>query len=109
MKVKYANVSLELEEYYKIKFYRLCKVWMRRVECLCSKLKIRDAHTLENIITTYVERGSIIHSDGWKGYSKLSDLGYFHDTVILDREFVISTGVHTNRIEGFWSAFKRKC
>ena len=72
--------------------------------------ELRDAFTLEQIITTYVERGSIIHSDGWRGYRSLSELGYdyVHETVIHEREFVSSTGVHTNRIEGLWSAFKRK-
>ena len=70
----------------------------------------RNASTLEHIITSYVERGSIIHSDGWRGYRSLSELGYeyVHETVIHEREFVSSTGVHTNRIEGLWSAFKRK-
>ena len=70
----------------------------------------RDTRTLEHIITTYVERGSIIHTDGWPAYNSLAHLGYeyAHEKVIHEREFVSSTGVHTNRIEGLWSAFKRK-
>ena len=68
----------------------------------------RDAATLENIICNNVEGWSIIHSDGWRGYARLNELGFLHETVIHEREFVSSTGVHTNRIEGIWSAFKRK-
>ena len=41
----------------------------------------RSAETLEAIITRHSEPGSIIYSDGWKGYMGLNDLGFRHFTV----------------------------
>ena len=69
---------------------------------------IRDQSTLEEIILRYVNLGSIIHTDGWPGYENLANIGYEHEVVIHKYEFVSSSGVHTNRIESLWGAFKRK-
>ena len=68
----------------------------------------RDQRTLEDIILKYIRQGSVIHSDGWRGYNNLSNLGYEHKVVIHKNQFVTEEGVHTNRIESLWGAFKRK-
>lgn len=40
-----------------------------------------SAKSLENAIKTSVEPGSVIHTDGWEGYSGLSRIGYTHEVV----------------------------
>ncbi|KAG0441559.1 hypothetical protein DMUE_0961 [Dictyocoela muelleri] len=68
----------------------------------------RDASTLIPNIERYVKRGSIVYTDGWRGYSSLSAHGYIHFTVNHRNHFVNPfTGVHTNTIEGNCAAFKR--
>ncbi|CAG8477413.1 4456_t:CDS:1, partial [Scutellospora calospora] len=41
----------------------------------------RDKETIREIIEKYVEKGSIIHTDCWKGYIGIEDLGIIHGTV----------------------------
>lgn len=54
------------------------------------------------IILDNVALGSTEWTDEHKSYSKLSSLGYDHDTVCYNREFVSSdTGVNTQAIESF--------
>lgn len=45
--------------------------------------RVADASAirLENAIKTAVEPGSIVHTDGWEGYSGLSRIGYVHEVV----------------------------
>lgn len=74
----------------------------------------RNRETIENIISNNVHEGSIIHTDMWRGYIGLSELEYTHRTVNHSRVFVNPhSGVHTNTIEGTWSALKdfipRRC
>lgn len=40
-----------------------------------------SAESLENAVKTGVESGSVIHTDGWEGYSGLSKIGYTHEVV----------------------------
>lgn len=67
----------------------------------------RKARTLEDIILRNVTRGSIIHSDGWKGYSRLSSIGYRHSVVVHGKEFVAADGTHTQAIESQWRQLRR--
>lgn len=70
----------------------------------------RNSETLKNIIENNVLSGSIIRTDLWKGYSYLSrSEDYLHQTVNHSRFFKDpETGIHTNTIEGTWSALKRR-
>ena len=63
----------------------------------------RKAATLEAIIKQWIKPGTIIHSDCWKGYSKLAKMGYTHITVNHSKEFMNSeTAACTNCIESEW-------
>ena len=63
----------------------------------------RKRETLELLIKKYIQRGSIIHSDCWRAYNHLKDIGYTHKTVNHSRHFKDPiTGACTNRIECDW-------
>lgn len=66
----------------------------------------RRAETLLNVISTYVNPGSIVYTDCFRSYSNLSDL-FEHYSVNHSINFVDPiTGVHTNTIEGTWNGVK---
>jgi len=48
--------------------------------------RVADASglSLEGAVKEGVELGSIVHTDGWEGYSELSELGYVHEVVRKD-------------------------
>ena len=59
------------------------------------------------IIQKWIKPGSIIHSDCWKAYSKLSKLGYTHVTVNHSKEFKnLESAACTNCIESEWQHAK---
>lgn len=69
----------------------------------------RDAATLIPIIQANVAPGSVIHSDEWAAYRSLSQLGYIHETVNHQHNFVDpATGAHTQLIERSWLDAKMK-
>ena len=70
----------------------------------------RTAETLVAVIRQHVLPGTTICTDLWRGYSRLSDINnYEHFTVNHSLHFKDpETGVHTNTIEGTWSAMKAK-
>ena len=65
--------------------------------------------TLQAIIRGHVEVSTVIHSDGWRGYDGLVDIGF-------DKHFRVNHGNnefasgerHINGIESFWSYAKRR-
>lgn len=65
--------------------------------------------TLQAIIRGRVSLDSIIHSDGWRGYNGLVDVGFDkHYRVNHSKnEFVVGDS-HINGIESFWSYAKRR-
>ena len=68
----------------------------------------RDHHVLIPIIKQHVRPGTLIITDGWKGYLPITKHGYLHEDVNHSRNFVNpSTGAHTNTIEGCWFHVKR--
>ena len=65
--------------------------------------------TLQNIIRGRVALDSVIHSDGWRGYNGLVDVGYSKHLRVNDSDDVFAIGdVHINGIESFWSFAKRR-
>ena len=69
----------------------------------CSKA------TLQEIIRGHITPDAVIHSDGWRGYDGLVDIGF-------DKHFRVNHGAnefakgerHINGIESFWSYAKRR-
>jgi hypothetical protein len=68
----------------------------------------RDADTLLGIIGENVEGGSTIWSDGWAAYHGLSNMGFTHQIVIREDNFVDrTTGCNTQLIENIWLHVKK--
>lgn len=64
---------------------------------------------LQNIIRGKVSLDSVIHSDGWRGYNGLVDVGYSKHFRINHSDDVFAIGdIHINGIESFWSYAKRR-
>jgi transposase-like protein len=68
----------------------------------CSKA------TLQKIIRGRVAPDSVIHSDQWRGYDGLVDLGYGHFRVHHGQNEFANAKSHINGIESFWSYAKRR-
>lgn len=67
----------------------------------------RKKQTLNQILKDYVHPESIILSDCWKAYTDLNLMFSKHSTVNHSLHFKDPiTGIHTNTIEGNWSAIK---
>ncbi len=67
-------------------------------------VKKRDAGTLLPIIENIVVPGTTIHSDEWKAYNRIQDMGYVHRTVCHKCYFCDpETRVHINGIESYWN------
>ena len=62
--------------------------------------------TLFPLIKQDIEQKTEINTDGAAVYGALPELGYTHNVVIHNREFVAEDGTHTNSIENVWSHFK---
>ena len=68
------------------------------------------AKTLQGIIRGRADIESVIHTDGWKGYDGLVDLGYEKHLRVKhgEDEFVAGSGNHINGIESFWGYAKHR-
>ncbi len=65
--------------------------------------------TLQAVIRGRVDLGSIIHSDGWRGYNGLVDLGYKkHFRVNHGQNEFVHGKSHINGIESFWGYSKTR-
>lgn len=65
--------------------------------------------TLQAIIQGKVNPESIIHSDGWRGYNGLVDIGYKkHYRVHYGANELARGKKHINGIESFWSFAKKQ-
>jgi len=63
--------------------------------------------TLQAIIRGRVDLDSVIHSDGWRGYNGLVDLGYKKHYRVHHGEDQFANGrSHINGIESFWAYAK---
>jgi transposase len=65
--------------------------------------------TLQAIIRGRVSADAVIHSDGWRGYDGLVDVGYAkHYRVSHGNNEFANEQSHINGIESFWSFAKRR-
>ena len=65
--------------------------------------------TLQAIIRGRVSIDAVIHSDGWRGYDGLVDVGYSkHYRVNHGENEFANSQSHINGIESFWSFAKRR-
>ena len=65
--------------------------------------------TLLKAIRGQVDLESVIHSDGWRGYNGLVDVGYAkHLRVHHGEDEFVNDKSHINGIESFWSYAKRR-
>lgn len=65
--------------------------------------------TLQDIIRGKVAVESVIHSDGWRGYNGLVDVGYDkHYRVQHGQDEFVRGNSHINGIESLWSYAKRR-
>lgn len=71
-----------------------------------QKASDRKAKTLNRIINKAVAEGSVVMTDDWVGYRRLSHK-FTHGFVNHSAGIYVWEDAHTNTIEGFWSLFKR--
>jgi transposase-like protein len=65
--------------------------------------------TLQRIIRGKISSVSIIHTDGWRGYDGLVDVGFDkHYRVHHGQDEFANSSSHINGIESFWSFAKRR-
>ena len=65
--------------------------------------------TLQGIIRGKVDPDSVIHSDYWRGYNGLVDMGYKkHFRIRHGKNEFVNGENHINGIESFWSYAKRR-
>lgn len=62
-----------------------------------------------SIIQSRIASGTRIISDGWRACSSLSSLGYTHDVIIHEENFVSpeNSTIHIQKIRSTWSSLKR--
>ena len=65
--------------------------------------------TLQAVIRGHVDLRSVIHSDGWRGYDGLVDIGFDKHFRVNHSANEFANGErHINGIESFWSYAKRR-
>lgn len=67
--------------------------------------------TLQPLILGKVAKESVIHSDSWRGYDGLVDVGYDRHLRVNHSKHEFSNksrGCHINGVESFWSFVKRR-
>ena len=95
-------------------FGMVCRESGKSVLWVCPRGKDgkykRTKSALWPIILANVKLGTMLYTDGFRGYRKLPSLGYRHKWVDHSVEYVSSTDpdVHTNQIEGLWGVVKRR-
>ena len=69
----------------------------------------RDAKTLIPIVQRNIKTGSDIHSDEWRAYKRLNEMGY-NPFKVNHKENILNplTGKHTQLVECLWGVNKRQ-
>lgn len=82
----------------------------KRDDCVYTEIVTNcKKATLQAIIRGRVSANAVIHSDGWRGYDGLVDVGYAkHYRVNHGSNEFANTQSHINGIESFWSYAKRR-
>ena len=76
---------------------------------MMRRVNDRSADTLVECIKEWCLPGTIIVTDGWRGYSEVKAMGFDHEVVVHEDHFVDPvTGVHTNAVESWWQRCKRR-
>ena len=74
---------------------------------ILKKTDKRDFNDINNFMKTFIEKESIIYSDGWRGYNQTKINFKEHLTVNHSIGFINKdNNCHTNTIEGNWSSVK---
>ena len=66
-----------------------------------------DTESISEMLTKYVEPGSIIYSDDHRGYLTIDQGVYHHGVVNHSGKQYVDGTVHTNGIESIWAVLKR--
>ena len=68
------------------------------------------AATLQAIVRGHADIESVIHTDAWRGYDGLVDLGFEKHFRVnhAQNEFSKGNGLHINGIESFWGYAKHR-
>jgi transposase len=69
-------------------------------------LPSRRGPQLKEKVVEWVQPNSIVYTDEWSAYNRLSDLGFEHSLVPHSAGYVTAEGWHTNTIEGFFGNLK---
>ena len=78
-------------------------------EVFLCQVQDRSAETLIPLIQQHVRPGTTIISDEWSAYNALGEFGYHNLSVYHSVNFVdLTTGAHTENVEGTWSYCKTK-
>lgn len=76
---------------------------------MMRRVQDRSGERLTECIKEWCLPGSIIVTDGWRGYSGVKEMGFEHEVVVHEDHFVDpETGVHTNAVESWWQRCKRR-
>lgn len=72
-------------------------------------IPVCDKKTLQAIIRGKISTETVVHTDKWRGYDGLVDVGFDkHRRINHTEEFSNGAGNHINGIENFWSFTKRR-
>lgn len=73
-----------------------------------SVVRKRNANVCELFVRRTIRAGSTVMTDFWRGYNRLSLMGYIHKKVNHKKEFVDADdpNIHTQHIERLWRKFK---
>lgn len=87
----------------------VCGIFKRNGSVYTEIVPDCKAPTLQSIIRGRVASDAIIHSDGWRGYDGLVDVGYSKHFRVNHSGNQFADGInHINGIESFWSSAKRR-
>ena len=67
-----------------------------------------SSQTIQGIIRGKIGLKTVVHTDGWRGYDGLVDVGYDKHYRVNHSKHFVEKGVHINGIESFWSFTKRR-